>query len=192
MSRENNDWSCDASTEAAIPLSSRVRVDMTLIWAVWSLEDCVQIVWRDKKKKWKRHRGNPWLWHADILTISNLKICFFLSPIGHAIFLCAWWAFTFPLRKASSSFPPFYSRHLYPPLTPSLPYPSFILLLSISGLFPCLFPLWHNHKSRGLRGSCLRWGVIICTVCKLSGRDELASVNRPLQSDTDGTSIGLN
>lgn len=92
--------------------------------------------------------------------------------------------FTCAFRKSLSSFPP---------IAPDLP-------LSLSASFSSHPPpaylsavmsplLWHDHKSQGLRASCLRWGVIICTVCKLSGHDELVAWNRRLLMDTDGASI---
>lgn len=73
------------------------------------------------------------------------------------------------------------------PLHSSLFSPHFLGLLlgHLSSVFRCLLSLdaTINH---GRRGSCLHWGIIIYTVCKLSGHDELAALNRPLLTDTDG------
>lgn len=70
-------------------------------------------------------RKKPWLWHAElVLILSNPGICWATPLLGWLGFLCALCAFTCPLRKSSSSFPP---AHLYPSLlllSPSSSSPS--------------------------------------------------------------------
>lgn len=163
------------------PLSLRVRVNVTLKREVVSLEDSLQIVWEGIKMK-KVLRRKPWLWHAEpVLILSNLGICCatFHSDVSYF--------FSVPVVLSPVLFLYFHlllQNHLYlslPPFFSSHPSPhAYLYLVSVSPL------PWHDNKSQGLRGSCLRWGVIICTVCKLSGHDELAALNRPLLTDTDG------
>lgn len=135
---------------------------------------------RIKMKKVRRR--NPWLWHATlVLILSNPRICWATSPLGCLVLFGACCAFTCPLEKI------LFFISTYCTSLISIP-PSLLPLSSSSSCLSLPLP-WHDNKSQGLRGSCLRWGVIICTVCKLSGHDELAALNRPLLTDTDGTSV---
>lgn len=103
-------------------------------------------------KKKKVQRRNPWFWHAElVLILSNPRICGATSLLGCLIFLRARCAFTCPLRKSSSLFPPTAPDSPLS-LPPSLPPHAYPFLVSVSPL------PWHDNKSQGLRGSCLRWG----------------------------------
>lgn len=77
------------------------------------------------------------------------------------------------------------AHHVNILLRSSLPSPHFLGLRYISSVVRRLLSLdaTINHD-RWV--SCLHWGIIICTICKLSGHDELAALNRPLLTDTDG------
>lgn len=77
-----------------------------------------------------------------------------------------------------------HDTHLYPP--PPTSTSSLLLLLTPIFLLPPRLLSLDTTINHGDWESCLHWGVIICTVCKLSGHDELATLNRPLLTDTDG------
>ena len=89
---------------------------------------------------------------------------------------------------------PFLHSHLLLYLTfipPSCPSSSAAPPLPISLLSLCLPSSDRTINHRDWEGLvCVGGGgLFICTLCKLSGHDELAALNRPLLTDTGDTSI---
>lgn len=117
---------------------------------------------------------------------SNLSSRSGASPLRILINLPARCAFTCSLWRSAR----FISIHLHPSFLSLSSSPSLLHLLYISLLPPCLLSLDTTINHREWEGLFVL-GVIICTLCKLSGHDELVALNRPLLTDTGDTNCSL-
>lgn len=173
---ENNWWNCSFLPATAKPaVFRRYRVDMTEIESRKPLG--VLWKWSEFMKKNEKDTENLRVRSLSLTCWISYNIVWPGNVPGHVtalIFLYAQCTFTCSLPLPRLSLGSILSYSFIPP--------------SHAHLSPAsLFPLpQHTNTSQG-QGFLFAVGVIICNVCKLSGHDKLAALNRPLLTDTDGT-----